>query len=112
MPKKTPTSLFPRQPASGKKSPISEAAGKRRSAGSPVEPAYPKPDVSASDLSHDLTRRFRIAEVAESFGVRPRTVRSWIEKGLLEREKIGNSVFIRGDQIDAMLRASCKIKQR
>jgi len=34
---------------------------------------------------------------------RPRTVRSWIEKGLLEREKIGNAVFIREDQIEAML---------
>jgi excisionase family DNA binding protein len=50
-----------------------------------------------------LQSRYRIAEVAEAYGVTPRTVRSWIAKGLLEREKVGNSVFIRADQIEAML---------
>ena len=51
-----------------------------------------------------LPRRFRIGQVAEAFGCAPRTVRSWIEKGLLEREKVGNAVFIREDQIEAMVR--------
>jgi uncharacterized protein YjcR len=55
-----------------------------------------------------LRRRFRIAQVAEAFGCAPRTVRSWIEKGLLERENIGNAVFIREDQIEAMLLASTR----
>jgi Helix-turn-helix domain len=55
-----------------------------------------------------LRRRFRIAQVAEAFGCAPRTVRSWIEKGLLEREKIGNAVFIREDQIEAMLLGSTR----
>lgn len=57
-----------------------------------------------------LRRRFRIAQVAEAFGCAPRTVRSWIEKGLLEREKIGNAVFIREDQIEAMLLAAVQKK--
>ena len=65
----------------------------------------PAPSAGNSDAAppRDLPQRFHVAEVAASFGVRPRTVRSWIEKGLLEREKVGNAVFIRADQIEAML---------
>ena len=60
--------------------------------------------VPATSVPGVLQQRFRIAQVAEAFGRAPRTVRSWIEKGLLEREKVGNAVFIREDQIEAMLR--------
>jgi hypothetical protein len=59
-----------------------------------------------------LRRRFRIGEVAAAFGCAPRTIRSWIEKGLLEREKVGNAVFIREDQIEAMLLGSARKKNR
>jgi Helix-turn-helix domain len=68
------------------------------------------PKRAASDTRDSLQRRFSIAEVAEAFGREPRTIRSWIEKGLLEREKIGNAVFIRADQIEAMLRGSTRKK--
>jgi uncharacterized protein YjcR len=62
-----------------------------------------KPKRAAPAPPEALRRRFRIAQVAEAFGCAPRTVRSWIEKGLLGREKVGNAVFIREDQIEAML---------
>ncbi len=63
-----------------------------------------KPKRAAPAPPEALRRRFRIAQVAEAYGCQPRTVRSWIEKGLLEREKIGNAVFIREDQLQAMVR--------
>ena len=62
-----------------------------------------KPKRAAPAPPAALRPRFRIAQVAEAYGCAPRTVRSWIEKGLLEREKVGNAVFIREDQIEAML---------
>ena len=77
-------------------------AARNRAAARLAGPAASDATIQATSAS-GLPQRFHIAEVAESFGVRPRTVRSWIEKGLLEREKIGNSVFIRADQIEAML---------
>ncbi len=80
------------------------AIGKRSlGAAAPVAAALP---------SNNLERRFSIAEVAEAFGREPRTVRSWIERGLLEREKIGGAVFIRVDQIEEMLRRSEQGKNR
>ena len=72
-----------------------------------VTPEHGVPATSAAGV---LRRRFRIAQVAEAFGRAPRTVRSWIEKGLLEREKIGNAVFIREDQIEAMLLGNTREK--
>ena len=75
-----------------------------------LNPATPKllrlakPRRAAPAPPAALRRRFRIAQVAEAYGCQPRTVRSWIEKGLLEREKIGNAVFIREDQLEAMVR--------
>lgn len=63
-----------------------------------------KPKRAAPAPPEALRPRFRIAQVAEAYGCQPRTVRSWIEKGLLEREKIGNAVFIREDQLEAMVR--------
>jgi hypothetical protein len=72
-------------------------------AASPDRSVAPEHGVPATSAPGVLRRRFRIAQVAEAFGCAPRTVRSWIEKGLLGREKVGNAVFIREDQIEAML---------
>jgi hypothetical protein len=80
------------------------AAKSARSVPTHAAPAASPPGV--------LRRRFRIAQVAEAFGCAPRTVRSWIANGLLEREKIGNAVFIREDQIEAMLLGSAQKKER
>jgi len=44
-----------------------------------------------------------IAEVAEMFGRAPRTIRSWIERGIFQPVKVGNSVFIPQEQVDALL---------
>ena len=85
-------------------------ANRNHAARRPADQATSAATAQAASAS-GLPQRFHIAEVAESFGVRPRTVRSWIEKGLLEREKIGNSVFIRADQIEAMLLQSRRPKE-
>jgi hypothetical protein len=81
-------------PPATKKKPVPKNAASRPA------PATGSPDGAPPRA---LVQRFRVAEVAASFGVRPRTVRSWIGKGLLEREKVGNAVFIRADQVEAML---------
>jgi hypothetical protein len=52
-----------------------------------------------------LPRLFSMAEVATMFGRAPRTIRSWIARGLLKPIKIGNAVFIPQAQIDALMGA-------
>lgn len=46
---------------------------------------------------------YSMAEVAAMFGRRPRTIRSWIARGLLNTVKIGNAVFIPQAQVDALM---------
>ena len=58
---------------------------------------------SSEKPSRELPRMLSIAEIAEMFGRAPRTIRSWIERGLLEPVKVGNSVFIPQVQIDVLL---------
>lgn len=53
-----------------------------------------------------LPRMFSMAEVATMFGRAPRTICSWIARGLLKPIKIGNAVFIPQAQIDALMGAS------
>lgn len=53
--------------------------------------------------AHPTRQVFSIAEVAELFGRRPRTIRSWIARGLLRPVRVGRSVFIPGVQVDALL---------
>jgi hypothetical protein len=50
-----------------------------------------------------LPRMFSMAEVATMFGRAPRTIRSWIARGLLKPIKVGNAVFIPQAQIDALM---------
>lgn len=50
-----------------------------------------------------LPRLHAVSDVAEMFGRAPRTIRSWIARGLLAPIKVGNAVFIPQDQIDALL---------
>ena len=50
-----------------------------------------------------LPRLHAVSDVAEMFGRAPRTIRSWIARGLLTPIKVGNAVFIPQDQIDALL---------
>jgi hypothetical protein len=52
-----------------------------------------------------LPRMFSMAEVATMFGRAPRTIRSWIARGLLKPIKVGNAVFIPQAQIDALMGA-------
>jgi excisionase family DNA binding protein len=49
-----------------------------------------------------------VREVGEIFGREPRTIRSWIAKGRLRPIKVGNSVFIPAEQVEAMLSRSEK----
>lgn len=51
----------------------------------------------------DLDRMMSSAQVAEIFGRAPRTVRSWIKRGLLRPVRVGRSVFIPRAQVDALL---------
>lgn len=55
---------------------------------------------------HELPRMLSIAEVADMFGRSARTIRSWIQKGLLQPVKVGNAVFVPQTQIDALLAKS------
>jgi hypothetical protein len=100
---KTPPPASRRPSVAEKPVPKGAAAVRKRASGRAA--SQPAPSAGSPDAAppRALAQRFHVAEVAASFGVRPRTVRSWIEKGLLEREKIGNAVFIRADQIEAML---------
>jgi Helix-turn-helix domain len=110
MARKKPPPASRRPPIAEKPVPKGDAAVRKRASGR----AASRPAASAGSPGapppRALAQRFHVAEVAASFGVRPRTVRSWIEKGLLEREKVGNAVFIRADQIEAMLSRGRKKK--
>jgi excisionase family DNA binding protein len=72
----------------------------------PPAPAQGPVTGSEKPAARVLPQMFSIAEVAEMFGRAPRTIRSWIERGLLKPVKVGNSVFIPQDQIDALLSAT------
>jgi hypothetical protein len=52
--------------------------------------------------SNDLPRMLSIAEVGEIFNREPRTIRDWIDRGLISRVKVGNSVFIPWTEIEAI----------
>ena len=45
-----------------------------------------------------------VADVAEMFGRSPRTIRSWIARGIFDPVKVGNAVFIPEAQVEALLR--------
>ena len=51
----------------------------------------------------ELPRMLSIAEVAGIFGRRPRTIRDWIARGILQRVKVGNAVFIPQEQVEVLL---------
>jgi hypothetical protein len=103
MARKTPPPASRRPSVTKKPVPKGGAAVRKRASRRPASQPAPSAGGSDAPSPRGLPQRFRVAAVAASFGVRPRTVRSWIEKGLLEREKVGNAVFIRADQIEAML---------
>jgi uncharacterized protein YjcR len=44
-----------------------------------------------------------VADLAEMFGRAPRTIRSWIARGIFQPIKVGNAVFIPQEQVDALL---------
>jgi uncharacterized protein YjcR len=44
-----------------------------------------------------------IADVGEMFGRSPRTIRSWIARGIFDSVKVGNAVFIPEAQVEALL---------
>lgn len=54
-------------------------------------------------IREQMPRLHAVSDVAEMFGRAPRTIRSWIARGLLTPIKVGNAVFIPQDQIDALL---------
>ena len=51
----------------------------------------------------DVPEVLTIAQVADMFGRKPRTVRSWIADGLLPHLKIGRSVFVPADALAEMV---------
>ena len=54
-------------------------------------------------VMRQLPRMLSVAEVADMFGRAPRTIRSWIRRGIFQPIKVGNSVFIPQGQVDALL---------
>ncbi len=42
-------------------------------------------------------------DVAELFDRSPRTIRQWVQRGLLTPVRVGGAVFFRRDDIDAMV---------
>jgi helix-turn-helix protein len=54
-------------------------------------------------VTRDLPRMLSIADLAEMFGRAPRTIRSWIARGIFAPIKVGNAVFIPQTQVDALL---------
>jgi excisionase family DNA binding protein len=59
--------------------------------------------MAGKKLRGDVPEVFTIAEVAEMFGRKPRTVRGWIADGLLPHLKIGRSVFVPADALAKMV---------
>lgn len=45
-------------------------------------------------------RAYLVREVSEITGVKPTTVRKWIDKGVLKAERLGGTLLIPVDQID------------
>jgi excisionase family DNA binding protein len=60
-------------------------------------------DMAEKKLRGDVPEVCTIAEVAEMFGRKPRTVRAWIADGLLPHLKIGRSVFVPADALAKMV---------
>ena len=51
----------------------------------------------------ELDRMMSVTKVAEIFGRAPRTIRSWISRGVFAPIKVGNAVFIPTRQVDEVL---------
>ena len=49
---------------------------------------------------HDLTDYWSVTEVAELFGVTPRSVYSWIKQGLLPTHQDGNKKYISSESLE------------
>lgn len=58
---------------------------------------------SSLPATRELPQLLTVAEFGDVFGRSPRTIRSWIARGLIRRVKVGNSVFIPITEIDALL---------
>jgi len=63
-------------------------------------------------ISEQTPRLHAVFDMAEMFGRAPRTIRSWIARGLLTPIKVGNAVFIPQNQIDALLLPGPAVKNR
>jgi hypothetical protein len=63
-----------------------------------------KPTTSPAAASHDIARPLSLGEVADLFGVTPRTIRNWIKAGLLTPLPIPRGPYF--DQ--AQIRALCE----
>jgi excisionase family DNA binding protein len=59
--------------------------------------------VSEGSPAPKLPRYYSIAEVAATFGRKPRTIRHWIATRRLRAIKIGNAVFVSKTQIDLLV---------
>lgn len=84
--------------------------------GAPMKTTRPKAPKAASAESPeegsrqapDLPRLLSVAEVGEIFGRAPRTIRSWIARGLLRPVKVGHSVFIPMSEVESLISAPKK----
>ena len=68
-----------------------------------VKEPRPRKALIPKPAQPELPRMLSIADVADIFGRAPRTIRSWITRGIFEPIKVGNAVFIPQEQVDAML---------
>ncbi len=57
----------------------------------------------ASGPATPMPRMLSINEVAAIFGRAPRTIRSWVARGLLKPVRVGHAVFIPEAQVDALM---------
>ncbi len=60
-------------------------------------------EVSQGSQARKLPRYYSIAEVAATFGRKPRTIRHWIATRRLKAIKIGNAVFVSEAQLIALM---------
>lgn len=68
-----------------------------------------KPTTSRAATATEIARPLSLREVAELFGVTPRTIRNWVKAGLLTPLPIPRGPYFDREQIRALCERNTKI---